>query len=327
MILAGDMGGTKTLLALFRLEQNKLVIHSERKYPSMEIGSLEETVLDFLQGELGSLPTIPIRAACFSVAGPTHADIIPLSNLPLTLNTKDIQAQLPFIPVIRFCNDLEALAHGLLVLSSQQLLCLHPGGTEDDNGQLAHSSSLNKAIIAPGTGLGEALIMEGHRVYPTEGGHGDFAPQSEEEIQLWRFLRRDFPHVSYERILSGPGLANIYRFLSGEEASPLSPADISQRALARVCPLCQKALEIFIRVLGAEAGNLALKSLALGGIYLGGGIPPKIIPALREGDFLESFWQKGRFTSLLKEIPLYVILDERTPIKGAASLAVQSLAE
>lgn len=323
MILAGDIGGTKSLFALFELRENILIPIMEKEYPSQEIASLEDTVKDFLAENPLFLKKRALQGASFSLAGPVYDAKVSLVNLDLTLDLETIRDSLSFIPFIEFYNDLQGLGAGLLSLKAHDLLCLHQGSSAYPNS--------NKAVIAPGTGLGEALIMEGQYVYATEGGHSDFGPQSQEEVALWHFLQRKFGHVSYERILSGPGLVNIYHFLTQEtnwerqaESIP-SPVEISQNALARTCPFCQQALEIFVRILGAEAGNLALKSLSLGGVYLGGGIPPQIIPKLQEKTFLKAFQHKGRFSSLMEQIPVYIILNERTPLYGAALMAARQL--
>lgn len=323
MILAGDIGGTKAVLALYDLREEKLFPVVVRTYPSQTITSLEETVWNFIEETAHDRDAQEIQAACFAIAAPIYNSSFTFSNLALTVNPAQVKQQLKFIPHIDFINDLEALGHGILAAGEQDFICLYPGRPVSNT-----PASLNKAIIAPGTGLGEALIMAGKEVYPTEGGHGDFAPQTEAEIELLRFLQKDFGHVSYERILSGPGLVNIYRFLCirrhGTLPEPLPlPEEISDRGLTGRCPTCREALEIFTHILGAEAGNLALRALALGGIYLGGGIPPKILPKLREGPFLQGFFNKGRFTAMMEKIPVYVILNEEMPLHGAAWYALK----
>lgn len=330
MLLAADIGGTKSLLALCDLINGKPITIAEKNYPSKDFGTLEELARHFLTEALPAHGQKRIASACFSLAGPVREGFCDLVNLPLTVNMANVRAALPEIPQIVFCNDLEATASGLLLLSAAELLCLTP---EIERKGTSNKALRNKALIAPGTGLGEALIMEG-KVYPSEGGHCEFGPRSEEEIRLWRFLHKEFGHVSYERLLSGPGLQNIYGFLAGENQldqyagrtdtrteRPPAPAEISKKAQANLCPLCAQSLRLFTSILGAEAGNLALKSLAFGGIYLGGGIVPQILPALQDGSFLDSFRAKGRFSGLLAEIPVYIILNPKAALYGAAFIA------
>lgn len=321
MILVGDIGGTNTRLALFKLiggEPSLLVL---RKYPSASWASFPQLIKSFLNETISIAETNTLQAAGFCFAGPIKTSFIRLTNLNLTLDLHEIRQELNFIPQLHIYNDLEALAYGVITAKPQDLLCLHPGSATANK----INDNFNKAIIAPGTGLGEAFIINNNIVCTGEGGHCDFAPQSEEEIQLWRFLHEKFDHVSIERVLSGPGLVNIYQFLSEyyfpqKKDGPLPvPETISHKALTGDCPLCEQSLNIFTRVLGAEAGNLALKTLSLRGVYLGGGITPKILPKLKEQVFLESFQNKGRFKDMMKQIPVFVILNEDLPLMGAAS--------
>lgn len=322
MILAADIGGTKALLALFKEENGALRIFIEKEYSSQEMLSVEELIQKFLH-EVSPNGRVEIQSACFSLAGPIHKGFCRLVNLNLTVDLQKLESTLSFIPVISFCNDVAAVAHAVSVLSPPDLYCLTPEVSPPED------IYANKAVVAPGTGLGEALLMAGRYVYPTEGAHTEFGPQSEEEVRLWRFLRKKFGHVSYERLLSGPGLENIYRFLVTEQASGLSTAlglsasKISGQALDNSCPFCIRALDIFTSVLGAECGNLALKCLALGGVYLGGGIPPKILEKLKDGTFTSSFRSKGRFSELMQDIPVYVILNSRAALLGSARLAAE----
>lgn len=326
MILAADIGGTKSLFALFEIREGNFEIILEKKYPSKNFVSLEEALTVFLEESSGLREKASIESACFSLAGPIHKGFCNLVNLNWTVDLAGIRKMLPAIPRIKFYNDLVALGHGIPILAEEDLFCL----TDPISSNLSRDL-LNKAVLAPGTGLGESLIMEG-KVYPSEGAHVEFGPRTEEEVRLWRFLNRRFGHVSYERILSGPGLKNIYGFLIEDKTNSLplpapldlTPEAISSNALTNSCPLCQHALTLFGSVLGAEAGNLALKSLAMGGIFLGGGIPPKILPALKDGPFLASFRAKGRYSDFMRQIPIYVILNDRTALYGAALLATQA---
>ncbi|MDI9449020.1 MAG: glucokinase [Bacillota bacterium] len=318
MLLAADIGGTKAVFALFDIQEGKPFLVVDRTYSSQGIASLGEIVLKFLDETAQDRDGQEILGACFAIAAPVYGSTYTFSNLALTVHPAQVRKQLSSIPQIDFINDLEALGHWILAAEEQDCFCLYAGRPVHKR-----QTILNKAIIAPGTGLGEALVMAGKDVYPTEGGHADYAPQTDTEIELLRFLQKDYEHVSYERLLSGPGLLNIYRFLCWQRREPLteplpSPEEISKRGLTGECPTCQDTLELFTRILGAEAGNLALKALAFGGIYLGGGIPPKILPKLREGTFLQSFLHKGRFTTLVEKVPVYVILDEQAALQGAA---------
>lgn len=324
MILAGDIGGTNTRLGLFERSGSELCLVREKKQASKGWQDLAPVIYDFLKGAGVSLAEI--ETSCLSLAGPIQENHCQLTNLGKTIDLYHIQKSLNIETPIYFCNDLVALGFGLLTLRSSQLDCLILGKKVQS---FTHPpASSNRAILAPGTGLGESLIVEGKYVVPSEGAHCDFAPRSELEIRLWRFLHLEFGHVSNERILSGPGLTNLYRFFLNEAgkddktSSLLSPEDINRKAIAKSCPVCERALTLFLEILGAEAGNLALRSLAFGGIYLGGGIVPKLLPQLHEGTFLNAFYDKGRFSELLESIPVYVILDEKTALYGAARFAI-----
>ena len=328
MLLAGDIGGTKTKFALFSFANKRLKILHEAKYESKKLSSLEEGVTDYL--EKNSLwQSEGIEAAWFCVAAPVFGNICKPTNLDGSIDLEVLRKRLAFIPEVGICNDLVASGYGISLLPDQELLLLSDPVRAADNKNNSRESA-NRVVLAPGTGLGESLLIAGE-VYPTEGAHADFAPMKEEDLDLWRFLHQQFGHVSCERVLSGPGLTNIYRFLRNRENCPgsfsdnLKPEEISGKALARTCPLCMEALHIFVRLLGAEAGNLALKSFALGGVYLGGGIPPKIKDKLTDGTFRAAFTDKGRFCELLKKIPVYLILEENVPLLGAARLALRKL--
>ncbi|NLL53232.1 MAG: glucokinase [Peptococcaceae bacterium] len=332
MILAADIGGTNARFALFQPVNHSLEMVDLHKYPSRQLTSLPEATTDYLRKN-NLWQSEKIKAAWFSLAGPISGDNCRFTNLELTVDLASLREQLGFIPIVGWSNDLVALGYGISVLPDRALHLLSGKALNEEllNSVSLNSGPLNRAVIAPGTGLGESLIIGG-QVYPTEGAHADFAPQVEEDLELWRFLHRRYGHVSYERLLSGEGLTNIYDFLrdrdevkgNGEAAfKDLSPQEISNKALAKECRLCVEALHIFVRLLGAEAGNLALKSFAQGGVYLGGGIPPKIIDKLKDGTFQAAFADKGRFSNFLAEIPVYLILEENTPLLGAAHLALR----
>jgi glucokinase len=323
MILAGDVGGTKTALAVLEESSAARRIVREATLPSREIESFADTVATFVS----SAPAIRVRAACFGVAGPVVDGRVVTTNLPWELEESRL-ARVLGCPV-RLLNDLEAAATGVLDLHEEDFLMLQTG-------QLRPGRHM--AMIAAGTGLGEALmIWDGRRyhVVASEGGHVDFAPRDDVEVDLLRFLRAEFGHVSYERVLSGPGLHHIYRFLqmrAGHAApdwlrhrlgSEDPSAVISQVALAGDDPVCMEALDLFVSIYGAEAGNLALKAVAMGGIVVGGGIAPRIRARLTEGRFVKAFLSKGRFEELLATVPIKVALDARAPLWGAARVAAE----
>jgi glucokinase len=318
MILAGDIGGTNTRLALFEMDDKWPRVIVQETFPSQQHKGLDELVRQFL-GEHG--PTI--KRACFGVAGPIRDRQSRPSNLPWVVDADQLATLFGF-DAVTLVNDLEATALGLVALDAQDFAVLNEGAPESEG---------NTAIISAGTGLGEAgLHFEGkvRRPFASEGGHADFAPRNELEIELLRYLIPQFQHVSYERVLSGPGLVNIYTFLRdtgrGEEASWLADkmqhadpaAVITQAALEGKSELCMRALDLFVSVYGAEAGNLALKVKATGGVFLGGGIAPKIIDKLKSPAFMEAFTSKGRMRPLLEAVPVRVILNDMTALIGAA---------
>jgi glucokinase len=319
MILAGDVGGTKTLLAVF--DTGAMTIVREATLPSRELESLESAVEAFLLGA----PRIKVDGGCVGVAGPVMDGRCVATNLPWVVDERRI-ALAAGAPV-KLINDLEAAAHGVLILPPDKFLVLQPG-TPKPGGNLA--------LIAAGTGLGQALVVaegQGYRVVPSEGGHADFAPADELQVDLLRFLRAEFGHVSWERIVSGPGLANVYRFLQGRagHAAPdwlrarLEREDpgavIGEVGLAGRDPVCTGALDLFVSIYGAQAGNLALETLAMGGVVVGGGIAPKIKAKLADGGFMTAFRAKGRMESLLASMPVRVALEARAGLLGAAHVA------
>lgn len=292
--------------------------------PSRDFPSLEAVIRGFVNGGART----PIAAACFGVAGVVVDGHATTTNLPWTVDEKALQDAIPS-PQVKLLNDLEAAAWGVLQLPPGELVCLQEGARR----------SGHKVLIAAGTGLGEALILsEGtrHHVIASEGGHVDFAPRTARESALLDYLRREFGHVSYERVLSGPGLFNVYRFLR-DTRGLVEPqwlrdrlqtgdrsATVSEIGLAGGHPLCVEALDVFASIYGAEAGNLALKAMALGGVYVGGGIAPKIRAKLADGSFIAAFRDKGRFAPLLESIPVQLALDPRAPLLGAALVAARA---
>ena len=312
-------------MALFEPEASGLRLLREATLPSGEFKSLEAVVRRFLSDG----PSPDIAAACFGVAGPVVDGRCITTNLPWELDERSLSAAIPAHRV-RLLNDLEAAGHGVLTLPPPELEPLQAGKARKGN----------MVLIAAGTGLGEAiLVWDGarHRVIASEGGHADFAPRNDLEIDLLRFLQKEFGHVSCERVLSGPGLYNIYRFLrdSGHATEPQWLSDrlragdpsavVSEVGLAGGHPLCTTTLELFVSVYGAEAGNLALKALAVGGVFVGGGIAPKIRAKLLDGSFLSAFLDKGRYRDLMASIPVHLVLNPRAPLLGAAHVAREIL--
>ncbi len=323
MILAGDIGGTKTSIALFREEADQLATPiNPRSFPSQQYQSLDAIVQRYL-----NVNSAEVKRACFGIAGPIVGARVHPANLAWQVD-RDSLTRTIGIERVDLINDLEATAFGIEGLRDQQLYTLNKGD---------QSSAGNRALIAAGTGLGmAALSWDGQRYCPiaSEGGHADFAPNSELEIDLLRYLNQKFGgHVSYERALSGPGLFNIYSFLrdtkfaeepgwlAEEIASGDKTAAVSRAALANKSELAVKALELFVEVYGAMAGNLALVMKSLGGVYIGGGIAPKIIAKLKDGAFIRAFKDKGRMSALVATIPVHVILDDKTALYGAARCA------
>ncbi len=324
-IVAGDIGGTKIHLGRYRASGGALILLGERKYATREWTSLEAALADFL-GNRGK-----IDAACFGIPGPVIEGVARPVNIPWELHQTSITRALDGAPT-RLLNDLEATAWGTLHLEGAELVTLQAGRPPRE--------PANVVVIAAGTGLGEAGMVRvgtGWHVVASEGGHADFAPRGDEQERLLRFLQREFDHVSFERLVSGPGLHNIYRFLlaDGGEAEPEwlaarirtedPSAVISAAGIARQDARCSRALELFAAIYGAEAAHLALKYLALGGIYVCGGIAPKIIPALTAGGFVRAFLDKGRLRATLEQIPVAISLNENTALIGAAHVAAAML--
>lgn len=326
-ILAGDIGGTKTLLGLFSEEEGMPLIREEI-FASRRYSDFNEVLQAFLKEEKSAL-----RGACFGVAGPVLNGRCETTNLPWIVDANRIARRFA-LPFVALLNDLEATAYGTLTLTERDYLFLSAGAPERLASETAGRG--NRAIIAAGTGLGEGILFwNGSRYQPSasEGGHADFAPRNPVQVALLEFLWKKYPTVSYERILSGPGLFNVYQFFreaaGGEEPPWLSrrlaeedpAAVISEMALEGKVDLCVKALDLFVSVYGAEAGNLALKAMATGGVYIGGGIAPKILEKLRDGTFMEAFIEKGRFKSFMSGIPVGVIVHGKTGLLGASYYA------
>ncbi|CAA6822194.1 MAG: Glucokinase (EC [uncultured Sulfurovum sp.] len=323
MILAGDIGGTKTNIGLYTWKEHALELHRKEQFSSRDYNSLEEILTAFNQ----KVTLSHIDAACFGIAGPVIEESCTTTNLPWRVSTLDLQAYLG-LQNVRLLNDLEATAYGMLYLHDNAFIHLNP---------TAKKTKGNHAVIAAGTGLGEAMLyFNGHTYQPigTEGGHSDFAPLSPQQDALLQWLRHRYPeHVSYERVLSGSGIYTIYQFLaqSGyapEPASMLHITDdkdpnamVSECALKEQDPLCIETLRLFCQIYGAEAGNLALKTMSLGGVYIGGGIAPKILSVLADGHFMKGFLSKGRFNKMLSQMEVKLSLNPETALLGAANYA------
>jgi glucokinase len=321
MILAGDIGGTKTNLIIFSSEAGPRNPLAEATLPSARYPSLEALVSEFL-----TRVNLKVEQASFGVAGPVVGRRATITNLPWVMNEASLAEALSLSSVY-LLNDLTATAHAVPFLEPADLCTLNKDEATRDGAI---------AVIAPGTGLGEAyLIRDGdrYRAYASEGGHGDFAPSTPLEIELLRYLQTLYEHVSYERVCSGKGLPNIYAYLRdvgyAEEpkwlvkrlAEATDPAPVIVNAALdedRPSELCIATLDTFVSILGAEAGNMALKVLATGGVYLGGGIPPRILSVLKRGFFMEAFRRKGRMSALMSRIPVHVILNPRAALFGAA---------
>lgn len=322
MILAGDIGGTKAHLALLEPAQDRLVFVRDQKFESKNYSALEEVLAAFLGATRPA-----VQRACFGIPGPVKEGISPLTNLPWVVNLAELKRVLG-LDSVWLINDLAALACSIPFLREADVEVLQTGEALDGRA----------AVLAAGTGMGQAFLMpvEGNRflVIDTEGGHCDFAPKNKEETELLLFLSKKFGRVSIERLLSGPGLYNIYRFISasgdfapsrelerelmGEEPGGV----VAEYAMRGKSVACEKALRIFISVYGSLAGNLALQVLARGGVYIGGGIAPRMVSWFRQPAFMEAFRNKGRFRSLMETIPVKMILNDKAPLLGAAHYAL-----
>jgi len=319
MILAGEIGATKTRLAAFENDGNKLATVVEKTYLSQQESSLPNIITNFVKTE-----GIPVHSACFGVAGPVRGKTSKISNLAWTINADELAGLLK-LKSVGLINDLEAYAYGIDGLESKDFITLSEG-SEDPVG--------NRAVISARTGLGVAgLYWDGFRHHPfaCEGGHSSFSPGNELEIELLQYLHKKHGRVSVERVLSGPGIKSIYDFLreTGKEqesgslkeqvaSAPDAPALISKLALEKKAPICQKTLSIFVGVYGSQTGDCALTFMSTGGIFVGGSIAAKILPLMQAPIFMESFLAKGRMRALLKDIPVKIVLNDNSGMLGAA---------
>jgi len=320
-VLAGDIGGTNTRLSIFTVSAAGLETVAAARYPSQNYAALSDILLEFLATQQS-----PLDATCLGIAGPINGHTARVTNLPWQVDATAISKQFD-CGTVSLLNDLQAAAWGLRTLQADDFQTLQAG---DDN------ATGNAAIIAAGTGLGEAgLYFDGNQQHPfaSEGGHTDFSPQTELDTAVLRFLARQYAHVSWERVLSGDGLVNLHACLSElrqraipewlqqamREGDPA--AAISEAAQQGRDAICVESLGLFVHLYGVEAGNLALKTMATGGLYIGGGIAPKILPQLQDGTFIEAFRAKGRMQALMERIPVRVILNTKIALRGAAVYA------
>jgi glucokinase len=320
-VLAGDIGGTKTALAVYRFEETRTArLEAEQTFPSREYPGLEEIIREFLGPRHE-----PLAAAAFGVAGAVLAGEVTATNLPWKLSEGQLGEELGSERV-RLLNDLETTAYGALFLGPEELHTLNEGIPRQTH----------RAVIAAGTGLGQAVLFwdgSRHRPAATEGGHASFAPRDEREIGLLRFLLERYPRVSWERVLSGRGLFHIFEFLRSEGA-PVIPeverrlasedpsAVVGEAGVRGACPTCEDTVDLFVSLYGAQAANLALTTMALGGVYVGGGIVTKLLPKVTSGLFMEAFRNAGRFEPLMTDTPVRLILNPKASLLGAAEAAL-----
>jgi glucokinase len=323
VILAGDVGGTKCNLALFSEKGGRLTAIFKQRFRSKDFATFDLIAKEFSRIAATHLGNEKIHAAGFGIAGPVINNRVRATNLPWTVDAAVLSQELGIEHII-LLNDLGAWGHSIEYLDPADFAVLNPGSPEIGG---------TRALLAAGTGLGEAFLMWNggrYQVGASEGGHSDFAPHTEQQIELLRFMRRRAPQVSFELILSGRGFRTIHEFLdpSVKHATFADPdadpaPEITQNGLNKTCPVCVETIDLWTDIYGAEAGNLALKVLALGGVYVAGGIAIKILAKMKDGDFFNSFKDKWHFENLLKNIPVSVILNENAPQLGAAYEALR----
>jgi glucokinase len=325
VILAGDVGGTKCNLALFSEKRGTLTPVFRKRFASKEFARFDLIVKEFSRQAAEHLGGEQIVAAGFGIAGPVINGRVRATNLPWIVETEHLRKELN-VPSVVLLNDLGATGHSLEHLPPEDFCVLNPGIPEPGG---------TRALIAAGTGLGQAILVwdgERYRVVPSEGGHSDFAPHTERQIELLRFMRRRYPQVSWELILSGRGFRTLHEFLAPEvkhasfEDPDADPApEITRRGLEKSCRVCSDVLDLWTAIYGAEAGNLALKVLALGGVYVAGGIAVKILEKMKDGTFFKAFQDKWNFEGLLNNIPVSIVLNESAPLLGAAYEALAAI--
>ena len=325
MILAGDVGGTKCNLALFSESKGKLTPVFRKRFASKEFAQFDLIVKEFSRQAADHLGNDRIRSAGFGIAGPVINGRVRATNLPWIIDRDTLVKELSVSKVV-LLNDLGASGHSLEHLAPEDF-CVLNTGTPEPGG--------TRALLAAGTGLGQSILVwdgGGYRVVPSEGGHSDFAPHTEQQIELLRFMRRRYPQVSWELILSGRGFRTLHEFLAPNashasfEDPDADPApEITRRALDKSCKVCCDVLDLWTAIYGAEAGNLALKVLALGGVYVAGGIAVKILEKMKDGTFFHAFKDKWRFEGLLNNMPVSIVLNESAPVLGAAYEALAAI--
>lgn len=341
-LLAGDIGGTKTILRLVKTAPSsdarpKTTLH-EQTYPSQDFSDLVPMVQQFYRDASLASDSQP-TAACFGIAGPVVGNTSELTNLSWSLMTERLEQDLQ-IPAVELINDFAAIGYGVLELSDQQIQTLQSAESQPD---------APIAVLGAGTGLGQCFLIpdsQDYRVFASEGGHSDFAPRTELEFELLKYLRsqKQLQRISVERVVSGQGIVSIYQMLRNRGTDPESPelkelfeiweqeqpektvdpaAAIAQAAMQQNDALCEQTLQMFVQAYGAEAGNLALKLLPYGGLYIAGGIAAKILPLLQRGDFMEAYARKGRMQPLLEKVPIHVVLEPKVGLMGAARQAAR----
>lgn len=325
MILAGDVGGTKCNLALFSEKHGNLEVVFRERFASKGFAQFDLIIREFVRRAAPYLDGHKIQAAGFGVAGPVINNRIHTTNLPWVVDAH-VLAQEVGSDAIVLVNDLGATGYSIEFLSPADLCVLNPGKPVPSG---------TRALLAAGTGLGEGLLAwdgKRYRVVPSEGGHSDFAPRTDQQIELLKFMRHRYPQVSWELILSGRGFRTLHEFIAPNVKHPIfedpdaDPAPfITKSGLDRSCPVCVETLDLWTSIYGAEAGNLALKVLALGGVYVAGGIAVKILPKIKDGTFLEAFKDKWHYTNMLSDVPVSVVLNESAPLIGAAHEALAAM--
>ena len=318
MILAGDVGGTKCNLALFAEKNRKLEVVFRERFASKEFAQFDLIIKEFSRRAAPHLGSSKIRAAGFGVAGPVINNRIHATNLPWIVDAEILSKEVGVESIV-LINDLGATGHSLEHLPPEDFCVLNPGKPLE---------GASRALLAAGTGLGEGILFwDGtrYKVVPSEGGHSDFAPRTDQQIELLKFMRHRYPQVSWELILSGRGFRTLHEFIAPSvkhhifEDPDADPAPfITKSGLDKSCPICVQTLDLWTSVYGAEAGNLALKVLALGGVYVAGGIAVKILPKMTDGTFFNAFKEKWHFTNMLADVPLSIVLNESAPLIGAA---------
>ena len=325
MILAGDVGGTKCNIALFAEKNGKLEVVFKQRFASKDFARFDLIIKEFTCQAAPHLTDQKVRAAGFGVAGPVINNRIHATNLPWIIDADGLSKELG-VKTIALMNDLGAWGHSIGHLPAEDFVVLNPGHAVP---------GASRALLAAGTGLCESTLYwdgERYRVVPSEGGHSDFAPHTDEQIELLKFMRKRYPQVSWELILSGRGFRTLHEFLSSTVKHPVfddpdaDPAPfITKTGLSKECPVCVQTLDLWTAIYGAEAGNLALKVLALGGVYVAGGIAVKILPKMQDGTFFKAFRDKWHFAEMLSNVPVSVVLNENAPLIGAAYEALATL--